>query len=546
MSSSRRTDESTGTGTILVVDDEESVRRLFTRILRHAGFEVAEAEDGRSALTAIDARPPAAVVLDNRMPGMTGVELLTALRADPHTATLPVILVTGQDDVDDRVRGLDAGANDFVAKPVHPSELVARVRAQLREHAAWARAVEQSWRERARALDALSRLEPSDSVEDLAERVCSTLVSLPNIDTAAVLGFAGDTVTVLSQQGAGGRSRQGDQLPGALGLEVQRRARAGPWGDELELPSGASGGSATVLSAFAPLVAGNDVVGVLALGLDRRRTVPAPTGSALATAIDLAHAVTAVLGPALGQGAQRAAGRATVERVITARAFTPVFQPIVRLHDRAIIGYEALTRFADGVRPDVRFAEATVLGLGLQLEAATLAAIAGDAAALPVDRWLSVNASPALMLEHTPLEQARRTVGRHLVVELTEREEVEDYHALEAALASLDDTALAVDDAGAGYASLRHILTLHPGYIKLDMTWVRDLESDTARQAIVAGLNHFARLTDCRVIAEGVETEAEAATLRHLGVELGQGYLFGRPARVEDLPNELVNALPDA
>lgn len=150
--------------------------------------------------------------------------------------------------------------------------------------------------------------------------------------------------------------------------------------------------------------------------------------------------------------------------------------------------------------------------------------------------WVSVNASPALLLERDPLEQARAHVGRELVIELTEREEVEDYHALESALAALADTTLAVDDAGAGYASLRHILTLHPGFIKLDMTWVRNLQSDTARQAIVAGLSHFARLTDCRVIAEGVESESEAATLRRLGVELGQGYLFARPARVEDLP----------
>jgi len=64
---------------------------------------------------------------------------------------------------------------------------------------------------------------------------------------------------------------------------------------------------------------------------------------------------------------------------------------------------------------------------------------------------------------------------------------------------------------------------------------VRDLESDTARQAIVAGVNHFARLTDGQVIAEGVETEPEATTLRRLGVALGQGYLFGTPADVADL-----------
>lgn len=67
------------------------------------------------------------------------------------------------------------------------------------------------------------------------------------------------------------------------------------------------------------------------------------------------------------------------------------------------------------------------------------------------------------------------------------------------------------------------------------LTWVRDLDRDTARQAIVAGLGHFADLTECRLIAEGIETQDEAATLRRLGLHLGQGYLFGRPAPISEL-----------
>jgi EAL domain-containing protein (putative c-di-GMP-specific phosphodiesterase class I)/CheY-like chemotaxis protein len=534
MPHSRQPDNGGPAAAILVVDDEDAVRHLFTRVLRRAGFEVVDAENGRVALAQIDERLPAAVVLDNRMPDMTGLEVLTALRSDDRTSTLPVILVTGEDDVDDRVRGLEAGANDFVAKPVHPNELVARVRAQLREQAAWSDAVERSWRDRARALDALSRLTPADSVPEMAERVCATLVALPNVDSAAVMGFAGDSVTVLAQTGAE-TSRSGQQLPSTLGREVQRRARSGPWGGELAIPGGGDARSTTVLSSFAPLTAGGQVVGVLALGLDRRRSTIGPTGSALATAIDLAHAVTAVLAPALGKGAERAVGRSAIEEIIRTGAFAPVFQPVVELDGGAVVGFEGLTRFADGTRPDVRFGEATSLGLGTDLEAATLASIVDAAAELPAGPWLSLNASPALLLERAPLEGVQCAIGRRLVVELTEREEVDDYHALEAALETLVDTTLAVDDAGAGYASLRHILTLHPGYIKLDMTWVRDLESDTARQAIVAGVNHFARLTDCQVIAEGVETEAEATTLRRLGVALGQGFLFGIPAAVGDL-----------
>jgi EAL domain-containing protein (putative c-di-GMP-specific phosphodiesterase class I) len=89
---------------------------------------------------------------------------------------------------------------------------------------------------------------------------------------------------------------------------------------------------------------------------------------------------------------------------------------------------------------------------------------------------------------------------------------------------------LAVDDVGAGYASLRHILELHPDFVKLDRSLIAGVEVDEARQAMIVGLSHFARTTGCRLIAEGIETEAERKTLRALDIALGQGYLLGRPA----------------
>ena len=91
---------------------------------------------------------------------------------------------------------------------------------------------------------------------------------------------------------------------------------------------------------------------------------------------------------------------------------------------------------------------------------------------------------------------------------------------------------LSVDDAGSGFASLRHVLALEPNYIKLDRTWVKGVQSDRARQALLAGLHHFASETGCPLIAEGVETEAELETLRKLDVELGQGFYLGRPTAV--------------
>jgi EAL domain-containing protein (putative c-di-GMP-specific phosphodiesterase class I)/CheY-like chemotaxis protein len=516
---------------VLVVDDEDVIRRLFVRVLRGAGLEVIEASNGREGLAQVAEYAPEVVVLDNRMPDLTGLDVLTALRADARTTTLPVILVTGQDEVDDRVLGLEAGANDYVAKPVHPDELVARVRAQLRGRDAWLDAVERSWQERAAVIDGLGQIEPGPSVEETAGRVCDTLVALSNVDRAALLGFAGDGVTVLAQHG--GNHQSGEALPRALALEVRRRAQEGPWTGDVPLAGSEDEGSAA--SAYAPLTARGQTLGVLALGFDGERGPIGAAGSALASAIDLAQAVAATLAPTMVEGAERSARRTVIENVLDGRAFKSVFQPVVDLSSGATVGYEALTRFADSTAPDVRFAEAATLGLGIELERATLAAAIDAAASLPRVGWLSLNASPALVLEEATLSAALARCARHAVIELTERDPIEDYAAITRSLGALEGAVLAVDDAGAGYASLRHILTLHPAYIKLDMTWVRDLDGDTARQAIVAGVNHFARLTDCRVIAEGIESEEEAATLRRLGVELGQGYLFGVPAPATDL-----------
>ncbi len=93
----------------------------------------------------------------------------------------------------------------------------------------------------------------------------------------------------------------------------------------------------------------------------------------------------------------------------------------------------------------------------------------------------------------------------------------------------------AVDDAGVGFSSLRHILELRPAFVKLDRSLVAGLESDPARQAMIVGLRHFASATGCRLIAEGIETDAELEVLRSLDVSLGQGYLLGRPVPVDEV-----------
>lgn len=144
---------------------------------------------------------------------------------------------------------------------------------------------------------------------------------------------------------------------------------------------------------------------------------------------------------------------------------------------------------------------------------------------------VSLNVSPALAGAIVPLISALKRTDRDVVLEITEHVEIADYRKLIDALDLVRGRArLAVDDAGAGCAGLRHILELRPQFVKLDVSLVRHIDTDAARQAMVARMAHFASNTGCELIAEGIETEEEVTELIRLGVPLGQGYLFGKPA----------------
>ena len=119
-----------------------------------------------------------------------------------------------------------------------------------------------------------------------------------------------------------------------------------------------------------------------------------------------------------------------------------------------------------------------------------------------------------------------------IVLEITEHTEILDYAALTAALAPLraSGVLIGVDDAGSGFSSMSHIVNMEPDVIKLDISLVRDVHLNRIRRSMVGALAEFARQAGPMVVAEAVEVEEERSTLLSLGVNAGQGYLFGRPA----------------
>jgi EAL domain-containing protein (putative c-di-GMP-specific phosphodiesterase class I) len=229
----------------------------------------------------------------------------------------------------------------------------------------------------------------------------------------------------------------------------------------------------------------------------------------------------------------RSAVATRIEQLIAGRQFGFRYQPILSMQPFQVVGFEALCRFTPEPyrTPDLWFNEAHAAGCGERLEVAVLREAVAGLALLPEPVFISVNASPSTILGGLLPSVFAGLAMHRLVLEVTEHAPVPDYAALREALAPLRQggVKLAIDDAGAGYASLQHILQLRPDIIKLDMGLTRGVDRDAAKRALAAALCHFARETDCQIVAEGIETEAEFATLEALGVNKGQGYLLGRP-----------------
>jgi len=223
-----------------------------------------------------------------------------------------------------------------------------------------------------------------------------------------------------------------------------------------------------------------------------------------------------------------------VRQILDGRAFHPVFQPIYALSDGRLLGVEALTRFHTDLpgSPEVWFQLAEQAGLGRDLEVAVMEAAveAADEAGLAAGVTLGLNCSPTTLPDPRLLALVRRS-GRPIVLEITEHAVVEDYNEVQTAMIALrrSGARLAVDDAGAGFASLRHIVRLAPEIIKLDRSLTQDVRSDPVRTALADCLLRFARDTGTELIAEGIEHAGDLDTWRDIGAHGAQGYHLGRP-----------------
>lgn len=256
----------------------------------------------------------------------------------------------------------------------------------------------------------------------------------------------------------------------------------------------------------------------------------------------LARAAAVVLEPAVRDRARVAQLLERFAPVVAAGGPVVLLQPIVELATGRRVGAEALSRFpaAWSASPDACFADAHDVGLGEALELMALERAAAHLQQVP--GYVSMNVSPAVLVSTACRELLQRLPLERVLLELSEHDPVQDYGALREVLAPLREAGLrvAVDDVGAGFSSLRHIVEVRPDVLKVDRSLVHGVAGDPVLGGLVVSLVALARSLGADVVAEGVETVQDADTLRRAGVPAVQGWLAARA----DGPQALLEVYP--
>jgi EAL domain-containing protein (putative c-di-GMP-specific phosphodiesterase class I) len=251
----------------------------------------------------------------------------------------------------------------------------------------------------------------------------------------------------------------------------------------------------------------------------------------------LAQAAAVIIEPGVREEERQAEIEARLRPLLTTGGPEVVLQPIVEIGTGRRVGAEALSRFPAGwgKPPDVCFAEAHSVGLGHRAERAALRR-AGRHLSV-VTGYVSMNVSPATLTTPECVAVLTAMPLHRVLLELSEHDAVDDYDELRGVLAPLRAAGmrLAIDDVGAGFSSLRHIVLTAPDVIKLDRSLVAGVGTDQVLRTLVHSLVDFAGGSGAAVVAEGVETAEDAEALAALDVGYGQGWYYGRPGPADAL-----------
>jgi diguanylate cyclase (GGDEF)-like protein len=549
---------------VLIADDDELGRMFLVETLEAAGFATACAVDGVAALQAIEAAAFSLVLLDVEMPGLDGYEVCRRLRSNPALKYLPVVMITGNDDATSIEHAFNAGATDFIAKPLNWNLLPHRVRYVLRNAEADARLRHAAFH------DALTGLPNSHALIDM---VSSAIKFTDSSD-----GRQGVALLHLDVHGCG-RIRstfgpdEGDQALRALAIRLQALV-------------------ATIDRAFIARIDGDRFVVCLSGESIRQKAID--LAEALQRALDtpvacadhqffLNLAVGIALSPEYGRDPKalitfaaaakhhalstaattvlysndigdRARERLSLEESLRQSVRTEelalYFQPKIRVADGSMVGVEALLRWHDrdlgDVSPDRFIGLAEESGLILQI-----GRWVAQAACRTLANWraqglatsIAINVSARQFVHDNPAEFIRAAAlacnvePASIVVEITESALIQDFAAVRQGLLALRDLGckVAIDDFGTGYSSLAYLKGLPVDQLKIDKAFIRNVHCNPVDAAICMAILSMARHVGLDVTAEGVETTAQLDWLRQHGCGEAQGFLIARPMAAGDV-----------
>jgi diguanylate cyclase (GGDEF)-like protein len=548
--------------TLLLVDDEPMNRDALQRRLLRAGYRVLTAESGAAALEAAAAHRVDLVLLDVMMPGMDGIETLRRLRRSRSVAELPVIMVTAKDQSEDVVEALDAGANDYVTKPIDFAVAHARIRTQLT----------------ARRADPLTGLPNRVLFMDrLSQLIARNAAAAGDVDFA-VFFLDVDRFKVINDSLG---HVAGDELLAGIARRLEQSLRctdtvarfdgectlARLGGDEFTVLLTGIGRAADARVVAERLVAavakpfdlqGREVVVSVSIGVvmcDARyrqaEDMVRDADTAMYRAKDLGKARCEIFDTSmLAAAEERLHIESDLRRAIDRDELRLHYQPIVALAGQQLCGFEALLRWQHPTRGLVSpadfipIAEETglIVPIGLwALREACRQMRAWDRE-FPECANLTVNVNlsarqcrhPDLVSDVAGVLAETGLPPERLKLEITETAVLDDADTVVDVLTALRalGVQLGLDDFGMGYSALSYLQRLPVQTIKIDRSFVSGIEN-AGNLEIVRAILSLASGLAMNVTAEGVETADQAAQLKELACEFGQGFYFDKPLTEE-------------
>ncbi|MCU0516910.1 MAG: EAL domain-containing protein [Oscillatoria sp. Prado101] len=554
---------------ILVIEDEALVRANILEILDSSGdFDALGAENGLIGVRLAREHRPDLIVCDIMMPELDGYGVLDALRADPATAAIPFIFLTAKADQGDLRFGMNLGADDYLTKPFRRSELLLAISTRLEKQTALANRYSIKLKQAEERLNYLLHYDSLTNLPNLQllrNRLGELIAQASrHQQSLSVLSLDLDRFNRLNQTFG---YQVGDQLLKAvadrLGLcvalgDTVARLRADQFAIVLapgQHKPDAAETCTIVLNAFCQpfVVSGCEVFVTASIGIS---VYPHDGGDAdtLLQNADLALSQARQLGgnqyqfytPQMNGVVSRMRMRsASLRQALQRCEFQVYYQPQVNLQSGEIVGAEALVRW---LHPEWGFvspaefiplAEQTDLILLIDqwmLQTACTQIAAWNRAGLPPVR-IAVNLSGRQFQQPNFSETVLHILlgagadSQYLELELTERIFIQTVQENVEILKSLKshNIQISLDDFGTGYSSFKYLKSFPFDTIKIDMCFVRNIDRDSKNAAITRAIIQMAHSLNLKVIAEGVETEAELAVLRQYGCDAMQGYLFSRP-----------------